>query len=43
MLGADEEPEGKTKVTVMSLLEKLVVMDKFDRGVRITAVVLWCE
>jgi len=43
MLGADEEPESKMKRTVMSLLEKLVVMDKFDREVRITAVVLWCE
>jgi hypothetical protein len=43
MLCADEEPESKMKRTVMSLLEKLVVMDKFDRGVRITAVILWCE
>jgi hypothetical protein len=31
------------KRTVMSLLEKMVVMDKFDRGVRITTIVLWCE
>ena len=43
MLGADEEPESKTKRTVMSLLEKVVVINKFDRGVRITTVVLWCE
>lgn len=40
MLGADGEPESKT---VMSLLEKVVVMDTFDRGMRIAAVVLWCE
>lgn len=43
MLGADEEPESKTIRTVMSLLKKVVVMDKFDRRVRIAAVVLWCE
>jgi hypothetical protein len=40
ILGADEEPESKMKRTVMSLLEKMVVMDKFDRGVRITTIVL---
>jgi hypothetical protein len=43
MLDADEEPESKTKRAVMSLLEKVVVVDKFDRGVRIAAGILWCE
>jgi len=43
VLDADGETESKTKRTVMSLLEKVVLMDTFDRVVRIAAVVLWCE
>jgi hypothetical protein len=42
MLGADEEPEGKER-NVISLSEKVEVMDKFDRGMRSAAGVLWCK
>jgi hypothetical protein len=35
--------KGEKKRKVMSLSEKVVMMDKCDMGVGSAAVVLWCE
>jgi hypothetical protein len=40
VLHADEEPKDKNKRQVISLSEKVMVVEKFDRQMRIAAVVL---